>query len=135
MVDAISARPAVMVVDDDTDGRELLAELLEGEGYKVVQAKHGQEALEHLNTVEPGIILLDLNMPVMDGREFLGWLQRLRGVSKPVVIVITAQVPAPIPGAEAVLRKPVNIPDLLNLIGQYMAPNTAAGDGHRKSDP
>ncbi len=61
----------ILVVDDDRAIRQALSELLEDEGYQVVGARHGQDALAILNAMPaPNLILLDLNMPVMDGFAF-----------------------------------------------------------------
>src|SRR6266849_5298911 len=59
----------VLVVDDDATLRELLRRILEGAGYTVVEAENGRVALERLRTLAPGVILLDLMMPEMDGFE------------------------------------------------------------------
>ncbi len=110
----------VMVVDDDDEARELLAQILQDEGYEVVQAENGQRAVELALRVSPRLILLDLNMPVMDGWEFLRWLGRQSGI-KSTVIVITAQIPGVIPDASAVVRKPLDVPYLLPLMNQLWA--------------
>jgi two-component system, response regulator, stage 0 sporulation protein F len=110
----------VMVVDDDDEARELLAQILQDEGYEVVQAENGQRAVELALRVSPRLILLDLNMPVMDGWEFLRWLGRQSGI-KSTVIVITAQIPGVIPDASAVVRKPLDVPYLLDLMNQLWA--------------
>jgi CheY-like chemotaxis protein len=61
----------ILIVDDDLDIRETLCELLEAEGYRCAGAANGQEALEYLRQrPSPGLILLDLMMPVMDGFDF-----------------------------------------------------------------
>src|ERR1700730_13811531 len=63
----------VLLVDDDPLGRESLSELLDAKGYSVLEAENGQTALEVLKKTPhfPCLIVLDLAMPVMDGREFL----------------------------------------------------------------
>jgi CheY-like chemotaxis protein len=65
-------KPRIMVVDDDPDVRDAVASLLERNGYVVMPASNGQEALDELHGCEerPSLILLDLMMPVMDGRAF-----------------------------------------------------------------
>jgi DNA-binding response OmpR family regulator len=81
----------VLIVEDDTALRELLRRMLEREGYAVLEAEHGRAALDRLRDGTPGIILLDLMMPVMDGFEFLVELRRedaWRGIP---VIVLTAR--------------------------------------------
>jgi CheY-like chemotaxis protein len=60
----------VLVVEDHLDMREMLALMLEGEGYAVDVASNGAEALERLQAACPSVILLDLMMPVMNGDEF-----------------------------------------------------------------
>jgi two-component system CheB/CheR fusion protein len=64
-------RTAILVVDDDRDTRELLEELIAGEGAIVRSAMGAHEALEILRTWTPDVILLDLSMPEMDGLELL----------------------------------------------------------------
>lgn len=60
----------VLVVDDETDLRRLTADVLLCNGYEVVQAGHGQEAIVQLCEHSPDLVVLDLNMPVMDGWQF-----------------------------------------------------------------
>ncbi|MCD6590868.1 MAG: response regulator [Candidatus Aenigmarchaeota archaeon] len=59
----------VMVVDDEESLIELVKAVLEEEGYRVITAMNGEEALEKLKTVKPDLILLDMMMPGMSGRE------------------------------------------------------------------
>jgi CheY-like chemotaxis protein len=60
----------ILVVDDQTDLRQLTADLLSCNGYDVVQAGHGREAIAKLSEHSPDLVILDLNMPVMDGWQF-----------------------------------------------------------------
>ena len=62
--------PSVLVVDDDPDVRVLLETYLELEGFEVLTAANGSDALQRLRHTRPSVILLDLMMPVMDGVEF-----------------------------------------------------------------
>jgi CheY-like chemotaxis protein len=62
--------PSVLVVDDDPDVRVMLETYLELEGFDVLTASNGLDALQRLRDVRPSVILLDLMMPVMDGVEF-----------------------------------------------------------------
>jgi CheY-like chemotaxis protein len=98
-VDRFSARPGepnqpgpVLIVDDDFDVREALADLLVDEGLSVVTAADGAEAIKLLRTlhVPPSIILLDLMMPVMNGYAFLEEQRRDPALSSIPVAVITA---------------------------------------------
>jgi len=81
---------AILIVDDDSDVRNALSELLEEEGFSVEAAQNGREALARLRTgkVHPAVILLDLMMPGMDGWDFRSEQMRdPRLASVPVVIV------------------------------------------------
>jgi CheY-like chemotaxis protein len=127
--DQLLDRRRVLIVDDDADSREALAQVVQTQGYLAYQAENGQQALDLIKEVpaSPGLILLDLDMPVMNGREFLSHLPHLPG-AKPAVIVITGQDPRDVPGAAAVLRKPVSLSQLLGLI-QGLIPLSEKHDG------
>ena len=80
-----------LVVDDDPTARELVRRLLEGDGWKVIEADNGRTALERVADQTPNVILLDLMMPEMDGFEFVEQLRlRPEGRSVPI-IAITAK--------------------------------------------
>jgi CheY-like chemotaxis protein len=81
---------SVMIVDDDEDIREILREVLTERGYTAVTAANGAEALEALKTVRPGLILLDLNMPVMDGFEFRRMQRGDRAAAQIPTVVMSA---------------------------------------------
>ena len=66
----------VLVVDDDEGLRDLYEEELEGEGYEVVTAENGREALQKLEEEKPDLVVLDVVMPKMDGMEALGRILR-----------------------------------------------------------
>lgn len=86
------ARPRlVYVIDDDEDIRATTADLLDGAGFAVCLASNGQEAVAALlGGLQPDLILLDLNMPVMSGWEFWGWLQGSATLARVPVIVWSA---------------------------------------------
>lgn len=86
-------KPEVLVVDDDIDIREALAELLEDHGYQVAMAANGAEALELLvsGRARPQVMLLDLMMPVMNGWRLMAELRaRQDTLALPRVIVFSA---------------------------------------------
>ena len=62
----------LLIVDDEAHQRMLYQEELSDEGYKIMLARNGKEALEHVLEVTPDLIVLDIRMPVMDGLEALG---------------------------------------------------------------
>ncbi len=81
----------VLVVDDDEVQRDLLRKILGKDGYSVTEANNGREALERLGESTPGLILLDLMMPEMDGFEFVEALRRNEAWRSIPVLVITAK--------------------------------------------
>jgi CheY-like chemotaxis protein len=82
----------ILVVDDDEDIREAVSEILRAEGYETREASNGQEALEALDQVaeRPELILLDLMMPVMDGWDFLFWLDERTDLRDVPVAIMSA---------------------------------------------
>jgi signal transduction histidine kinase/DNA-binding response OmpR family regulator len=81
----------VMVVDDDQLQREMLTMILEDKGLQVFSAENGEIALTHIERKKPVLILLDLNMPVMDGFEFLESLKNNEQWRSIPVIVVTSR--------------------------------------------
>lgn len=87
-------RRRALIVEDDSDIRELLAEILEGEGFEVGTAEDGLEALEELAKARPDLITLDLNMPRMSGWQVLETLWAEPELSTIPVIVVAAHGPS-----------------------------------------
>lgn len=87
----------VMIVDDEPEAREALSVLLEINGWRVFQAENGQVAFDHLDDKKPTLILLDLNMPVMNGFEFITLLRRNKNErwrTLPVVVLTARDLSA-----------------------------------------
>ncbi len=114
----------ILIVEDDPDLREMMAQLLTVEGYRPETASNGLEALEYLaHSGRPAVILLDLMMPVMDGWEFRRrQLQDSRLADVPVV-VLSAVNPSRSGelGGVAFLRKPLDFDRLLALVHRFCA--------------
>jgi CheY-like chemotaxis protein len=111
----------ILVVDDNHDIRELVREILEFEGYVVVTASNGKEALERLGGVDlPSLILLDLMMPTMNGWEFRAeQLKDLRLASIPLVVLTgdgNASEKARVLRATSYIMKPVHLDSLLVIV-------------------
>jgi CheY-like chemotaxis protein len=121
----LNARLTVLHVEDDPDIRDVVCELLEAEGYEVVQAPHGQRALELLQAgLRPCVVLLDLMMPVMDGATFLARLRAIPSLAALPVVIVSAS--RPVPGAVAVLGKPFELDALLGTVRRFRAAAAAA---------
>jgi CheY-like chemotaxis protein len=118
---------AVLIVDDDKELRDCLADLLEDEGYDVATAANGAEALAYLERHQrPSLILLDLMMPVMNGWQFRDRQLESADLAEIPVIVMTAHASPPeveraMPGVECV-AKPLSVSRFLTCI-ERLAPH------------
>ena len=115
----------VMVVDDEPDNLEVVAETLEYKGAQVKTAPNGQVALEILKDFPANLILTDLSMPVMDGRSFREQQLQSPDLSNIPVIVISAHLDHTVANdlnAAAYLRKPVKLAEVLRSVRTYCDP-------------
>src|SRR2546422_3966944 len=126
----MSPGPTILVVDDDRDVRETIVELLRGEGFDVVEAANGLEALLQVKRSRPAGVVLDLLMPRLGG---LDALKRIRTFDPAIRIVVITGSPDPelvrqakALGAVAVLTKPISPSDLLGPLRAAAAPAPAA---------
>jgi CheY-like chemotaxis protein len=110
----------VLVVEDEDEARGFLVEILNLEGFKAVGFSNGAEALNYLHTsAAPCLIVLDILMPVMDGRQFRAAMLQQPSLAKIPVVVVTA-----LDGSTAerdlnavrVLRKPLDVGAFLNVV-------------------
>jgi CheY-like chemotaxis protein len=112
----------VLIVEDDEDLREMMAQLLTLEGFGTASVANGREALEYLHDGErPRVILLDLMMPVMDGWEFCRQQQADPRLAAVPVIVLSAldQARSASLNATAFLKKPLDFDHLIALVRTY----------------
>jgi CheY-like chemotaxis protein len=114
-------RGLVVVVDDERDVRSALEDVLESEGYIVLQARDGTEALARMRGVEgPVIALIDLMMPSMSGWELISAMKADRALRRIPVVVLTARGREAVEGANLVLQKPPIVPALLEAIRELL---------------
>jgi CheY-like chemotaxis protein len=118
----VPERP-ILVVDDDPTILATVSEVLDMEGYDVVTATNGAEALVAVDRSVPSLVLLDMRMPVLDGWGFMRAV-RARGLTL-TVVVMTAAADARRwgreIGAEGVLAKPFDIDELVRAVQQWRA--------------
>jgi CheY-like chemotaxis protein len=110
------------VVEDDHDTRVSLRYLLEQEGYTVLTATDGHSALQLLDAspAKPGLILLDLMLPVMDGWHFAARLREIPELKDiPIVIMSAFRDPPPPDNVAGFLPKPINADTVLKMVETY----------------
>lgn len=111
--------PMILVVDDRRSTRLLIRKVLQKEGYKIVEAENGQEALEIFNTYKPAVILLDIVMPVMDGLTACKKIRRMPGGEETPILMFTGKNEGKFvvekafqAGANDFITKPINWEEL-----------------------
>lgn len=116
-----------MVVEDYDDTRLLLRQALEVKGYRVLEAINGQEAVELSMREHPDLILMDLDLPILDG---IAATQRIRQQSEMTevpIIAVTAypmsytRVKAFAKGCNGYMAKPIDLTELQELIARYLS--------------
>ena len=130
--------PYILVVDDDADFRSGLRMALEMKGYQVEEAEDGEKALAALAEKPPLLVLLDLQMPVMNGREML---QRMRANAElkdvPVVIIsgFGFEWEAELMGAQGFVGKPFEPEELQKTIAGLLKPRLVSVKLHAVEKP
>ena len=123
----------ILVVDDEYALVESLTELLQEEGYRVVSAGNGRDGLARLQKEKPDLVLVDLMMPIADGKELVRGMRSLADYrSVPVVMMSAAakEVALPIPdrslNVSRYLQKPFRFEKLLEAIEQLVGKGDAS---------
>lgn len=129
------AVPGVLVVEDNTDIRETLVEILEGEGFEALGVPNGAVALDTLRSAQrlPALILLDLMMPVMDGMTFREEQLRIPELAEIPVVALSAQRDL-VDTARALsvtdfLKKPLQLDELLGIARRYCSQDPGQDEG------
>jgi len=108
----------ILIVDDESSIRDALSKVLHAEGYEIVSAKSGEEAIEKFQSEKIDLLLLDLGLPVKDGWDMLAWLAGVNPLLP--VIIITGRFKqrelAEKAGADHLMDKPLDVPRLLEAI-------------------
>ena len=111
--------PKILLAEDNEDNRDLLERRLSRRGYEVVLAMDGGQAVEKARSNRPDLILMDMNMPVLDGWEATRQIKAEDGASAPPIIALTAHAmsgdreKALEAGCDDYHTKPVELPRLL----------------------
>jgi DNA-binding response OmpR family regulator len=116
---------SVLVIEDDLDLLGLVELVLQDAGHRVRTASNGHAALALVADEMPGLILLDMRMPVMSGWEFAREFRARHGRACPIVVVTAAenaQLRAAEVAADGWLAKPFDIDDVLRMVTRFLPP-------------
>jgi CheY-like chemotaxis protein len=123
--ETIVSKGPVLVVDDDADMLAMIDLVLGAEGYKVVTAANGAEALKRIAEEQPSLILLDMRMPVMDGWRFAEEFRARYKRRAPIVVMTAAEnakARAEEIQAEGSLAKPFDLDELFACVRHFVPP-------------
>jgi two-component system, cell cycle response regulator DivK len=116
----------IMVVEDYDDTRILLRQALEAKGYRVLEAINGQEAVDLSMREHPDLILMDLDLPILDGIAATQHIRQQSEMNEVPIIAVTAypmsytRVKAFAKGCDAYMPKPIDLTELQELINHYL---------------
>ena len=122
----------IMVVEDYDDTRMLLKAGLEGLGYSVLEASNGQEAVDIAGREHPDLILMDLDLPILDGIAATQRIRQQTDMESVPIVAVTAyplsytHVKAFAKGCNEYMAKPIDMSELARLVNRYLRPEPAA---------
>jgi len=118
----------ILVVEDNQDNREMVVKALKFNGYQVVEAVDGEEAIEKARTEHPDLILLDIFLPKMDGYEATRRLKGDTSLRNIPIIALTAHAmkgsmeEALAAGCDGYIPKPIDVRELPKQIQHFLKP-------------
>ncbi len=116
----------VLCVEDNPDNRLLVKRILLAEGYTLLEAGNGHEALELLKSAHPDLILMDINMPDMDGYSLTSRIKAMPGFDRVPILALTANVmrgdreKTLEAGCDGYIQKPIDIDQLTREIEKFL---------------
>jgi two-component system cell cycle response regulator DivK len=117
----------ILYVEDNPDNRTLVRRILLSEDYGLLEARNAREALELLKTIKPDLILMDINMPDMDGYTLTAKIKAIPGFERIPILAITANVmrgdkeKTLEAGCDGYIQKPIDFDELLREIEKFLA--------------
>lgn len=116
----------ILYVDDYADNRKLVRRVLEGEGFALIEAADGADALVKLESGAPDLILIDINLPDMNGYALTGKIRAMSPEARIPILAVTAHTrPRDIngptgAGCDGYIQKPIEVDDLLEQIHRFI---------------
>jgi two-component system, cell cycle response regulator DivK len=117
---------SVLLVEDTEDNRFMMRRLLEMDGYRIVEARNGEEAVRVAREEKPALILMDLSLPVIDGIAATKLIRQLPGFQKTPIVAVSAhdtadfQAEALAAGCNSYICKPIDFSELELLIAKLL---------------
>jgi two-component system cell cycle response regulator DivK len=119
----------ILYIEDNVDNRTLVRRVLQIEGYRVMEAESGFKAFEILRSEIPDLVLMDINLPDMDGYEITTRLKQMPSLARVPVIAMTANVmkgdreKTLAAGCDGYISKPIDIDTLPSQIARFLRKN------------
>ena len=126
----------ILYVEDNVENRILVRRVLESEDYQIIEAGTASEAFQQLDSHNPDLILMDINMPDMDGYTLTSKIKALPSCADIPVIAVTANVMrgdrerSLKAGCDGYIQKPIDIDTLTSQIERYLQRSAKARDAH-----
>jgi two-component system cell cycle response regulator DivK len=123
-------KSTILYVEDNPDNRSLIRRVLEAEGYAVVEAINAKQALEKLEIAAIDLVLMDINMPDMDGYTLTARIKSIQKFSKIPIVAVTANVmrgdreKSLGAGCDGYIQKPIDIDTLSQQIERFILRST-----------
>ncbi len=120
------SRGTVLYIEDNPENRLLVRRILEAEGYTVIEASDAPSGLQAATDSPPDLILLDINLPEMDGYEFVSRLRGMEGLSDIPIVALTANVMKRdrertlAAGCDGYIQKPIDVDELPRQIAGFI---------------
>jgi len=117
----------ILYVEDNSDNRTLVRRILLSEDYKLIEATNGAEALQLLEKTKPDLILMDINMPDMDGYTLTAKIKAKPGFERVPILALTANVmrgdkeKTLEAGCDGYIQKPLDIDQLIKEVERFLA--------------
>ncbi|MGZ9167020.1 MAG: response regulator [Anaerolineales bacterium] len=117
----------ILYIEDNADNRMLVRRILHAEAYKFTEAKNASDALDSLRTERPNLILMDINMPDMDGYTLTAKIKAMPGFERIPILAITANVmrgdreKSLEAGCDGYIQKPLDVDQLVKEIERFLA--------------
>ena len=124
---SIEDKGTILYVEDNPDNRTLVRRILLSEDYKLLEAKNAHEALDVIKTTRPDLILMDINMPDMDGYALTARIKKMPGFERVPILALTANVmrgdreKTLEAGCDGYIQKPIDIEQLVKEIERFLS--------------